>query len=192
MHIHWILEKEREFQKNIYFYLIDYAKAFDCVDHNKLWKVLKEIGTPDNLTCLLRNLNASQEATVRSGHGAMDWFRTGKGAQQGCMLSPCLFNLYVEYIMQNARLDEAQAGIKISGRKINNCRYANTTTLMAESEEELRNLYKKVKDESRKAGLKSTFKNEDHGIRSYHFMTNRWEEWSDRLYFLGLQNHCSL
>ena len=112
--------KKQEFQKNIYFCFIDYAKAFHCVDHNKLWEILKEMGIPDHLTCLLRNLYAGQEATVRTGHGTTDWFQIGKGVRQGCILSPCLFNLYAEYIMQNARLDEAQAGIKIAGRNINN------------------------------------------------------------------------
>ena len=111
--INWITEKARQFQKNIYFCLIDYAKAFDCVDRNKLWKILKEIGLPDHVMCLQRNLYAGQEATVRTGHGTTDWFQMGKGVCQGCILSPCLFNLYAEYIMQNARLDEAQAGIKI-------------------------------------------------------------------------------
>ena len=142
------LKKTREFQKNIYFCFIDYAKAFDCVDHNKLWKILQEMGIPDHQTCLLRNLYAGQEATVRSGHGTTDWFQIGKGVCQGCILSPCLFNLYTEYIMQNARLDEAQAGIKIAGRNINNLRYADDTTLMAESEEELKSLLMKVKEES--------------------------------------------
>ena len=108
-------------------------KAFDCVDHNKLWKILKEMGIPDHLTCLLRNLYAGQEATVRTGHGITDWFQIGKGVCQSCMLSPCLFNLYAEYIMRNTGLDEAQAGIKIAGRNINNLRYADDTTLMAES-----------------------------------------------------------
>ena len=136
--INWVIEKVREFQKNIYFFFIDYAKAFDCVDHNKLWKILQEMGTPDHLTCLLRNLYAGQEATVRTGHGTMDWFQTEKGLCQGCMLSPCLFNLYAEYIMQNAGLDEAQAAIKIAGRNINNLRYADDSTLMEESEEELK------------------------------------------------------
>ena len=121
------------------------AKAFDCVDHNKLWKILKEMGIPDHLTCLLRNLYAGQEATVRTGHGTMDWFRTGKGVRQGCILSPCLFNFYAEYIMRNAGLDKAQAGIKIAGRNIHNLRYADNTTLRAESEEELKNLLMKVK-----------------------------------------------
>ena len=120
--IRWIIKKAREFQKSIYFCFIDYAKAFDCVDHNKLWKILNEMGIPDHLTCLLRNLDAGQEATVRAGHGTTDWFQIGKGVRQGCILSPCLFNLYAEYIMRNAGLDEAQAGIKIAGRNINNLR----------------------------------------------------------------------
>ena len=113
--IHWIIEKAREFQKNIYFCFIDYAKAFDCVDHNKLWEILQEMGIPDHLTCLLRNLYVSQEATVRTGQGTTDWFQIGKGVCQDCMLSSCLFKLYVEYIMQNAGLDEAQDGTKIAG-----------------------------------------------------------------------------
>ena len=136
--IRWIIDKAREFQKNIYFCFIDYAKAFDCVDHNKLWKILQEIGILDYLTCLLRNLYAGQEATVRTGHGTTDWFQIGKGVCQGCILSPCSFNLYAEYIMRNAGLEEAQAGIKIAGKNINNLRYADDTTLMAESEEELK------------------------------------------------------
>ena len=118
----------------MYFSFIDYAKAFDCVDHNKLWKILKEMRIPDHLICLLRNLYARQEATVRTGHGTTDWFQTGKGVYQGCILSPCLFNLYAEYIMKYAGLDEAQSGIKIAWRKINNLSYADDTTLMAESE----------------------------------------------------------
>ena len=125
----WIMEKARDFQKNIYFCFIDYAKTFDCVDHNKLWKVLKEMGIPDLLTCLLRNLYAGQEATVRAGHGTTDWFQIGKGVRQGCILSLCLFNLRAEYIMRHAGLQEAQAGIKIAGRNINNLRYADDTTL---------------------------------------------------------------
>ena len=141
----WIIKKAREFQKNIYFFFLDCTKAFDCVDHNKLWKILKEIGIPDHLTCLLRNLYG-QEATVRTEHGT-DWFQIGKGVWQGCVLSPCLFNLYAEYIMRNAGLEEAQAGIKISRRNINNFRYADDTTLMAESEEELKRLLMKVKGE---------------------------------------------
>ena len=130
----WIIEKAREFQKNIYFCFIDYAKAFDCVGHNKLWKILKEMGIPDHLACFLRNLSAGQEETVRTRHGTTDWFQIRKGVLQGCILSPCLFNLYAEYIMRNARLNEAQAGIKIAGENINNFRYADDTTLMAESE----------------------------------------------------------
>ena len=120
--IHWIIKKAREFQKNIYFCFIDYAKAFDCVDHNKLWKILKEMGIPDHLTCLLRNLYAGKEATVRTGHEKADCFQIGKGVRQGCILSLCLFNLYAEYIVRNAGLEEAQAGIKITGRNINNLR----------------------------------------------------------------------
>ena len=152
--IRWIIEKAREFQKSIYFCLTDYAKAFDCVDHNKLWKILKEMGIPDHLTCFLRNLYAGQEATVRTGHETMDWFKIEKGVHQGCILSPCLFTLYADYIMQNAGLDEAETGIKIGGRNINCLSYADNTTLMAESEEELKSLYMKVKEKSEKAGLK--------------------------------------
>ena len=125
----WIIKKAREFQKKIYFCFLDYAKAIDCVDHKKLWKILKEMGMPDHLTCLLRNLYAGQEATVRTGHGTTDWFQIGKGVCQGCILSPCLFNFYSEYIMRNAGLDEAQAGIKISGRNFYKLRYADATTL---------------------------------------------------------------
>ena len=127
--IRWTIKKAREFEKNIYFCFIDNAKAFDCLDHNKLWQILKEMGIPDHLTCLLRNLYSGQEATVRTGHGTTDWFQKGKGVRQGCILSPCLFNLNAEYIMRNAGLDEAQAGIKIAGRNINNLRYADDTTL---------------------------------------------------------------
>ena len=126
----WIIEKERGFQKNIYFCFLDYIKAFDCVDHNKLWKILQEMGIPDHLTCLLRNLYTGQEATARTGHGTTDWFQIKKGVHQGCILSPCLFNLYAEYIMRHARLDEAQAGIKIARRNLNNVRYADDTTLL--------------------------------------------------------------
>ena len=126
--IHWIIKKRKEFQKNIYFCFIDYANTFDCVNHNELWKILKEMGIPDHLICLLRNLYAGQEATVRTGHGTTDWFQIGKGVRQGCILSPCLFNLYAEYIMRNAGLEEAQAGIKIARRNINNLRYADDTT----------------------------------------------------------------
>ena len=133
----WIMEKAREFQKNIYFCFIDYAKSFDSVDHNELWKILKVMGIPDHLTCPLGNLYAGQEAIVRTGHGTTDRFQIGKGVGQGCILSPCLFNLYVEYILKNTGLEEAQAGIKIARRNINNLRYADDTTLMAENGEEL-------------------------------------------------------
>ena len=141
------MKKAKELQKNIYFCFIDYVKAFDYVDHKKLWKI-KDMGIPDHLTCLLRNLYAGQEATVRTGHGTTDWFQIEKGVRQGCIWSPCLFNLYAEYIMRNAGLEETQAGIKIAGRNINNLRCADDTTLMAESEEELKSLLMKVKSES--------------------------------------------
>ena len=154
------------FQKNIYFCFIDYVKAFDCVDHKKLWKILNEMGIPDHLTCLLRNLYAGQEATVRTGHGTTDWFQIGKGVCEGCILSPCLFNSYAEYIMRNAGLEETQAGSKIAGRTINNLRYADDTTLMAESEEELKSLLMKVKEDSEKVGLKLNFRK----IRSWHLV----------------------
>ena len=140
----WIIKKAREFQKNIYFCFFDYAKAFDCVDHNKLWKILIVMGTPDHLTCLFRNLYAGQETTVRTGHGTAAWFQIRKGVHQGCILSPCLFNLYAEYIMQNTGLDEAQAVINTARRNINILRYADDTTLMAESKE-LKSLLTKVK-----------------------------------------------
>ena len=153
--IRWIIEKAREFQKNIYFCFIDYTKAFDCVDHNKLWKILKEMGIPDHLTCHLRNLYAVQEATVRTGHQTTDWFQVGKGVCQGCILSPCLFNLYAEYIMRNAGLQKHKPGIKIAGRNINNLRYADGTTFMAESEAELKSFLMKVKEESEKSWLKA-------------------------------------
>ena len=147
----WIIENAREFQKNIYFCFIDYAKTFDCVDHNKLWKILKEMGISDHLTCLLRNLYAGQEATVRTGRGATDWFQIGKGVHQCCVLSPCLFNFYAEYIMGNLGLVEAQDGIKIAGRNISNLRYAVDTTLMADSEE-LKSSLMKVKEKNEKVG----------------------------------------
>ena len=161
-------------------------------NHNKLWKILKEMGMSDHLTCLLRNLYAGQEATVRTGHGTTDWFQMGKGVHQGCILSPCLFNLYAEYIMRNAGLEEAQAGIKIAGRNTNNLRYADDTTLMAESEE-LKSLLMKVKKESEKVGLK--LKTQKIKIMASGPITS-WQidretvETSDRLYFGGLQNHC--
>ena len=184
-----------EFQKNIYFCFINYTKAFDYVDHNKLWKILQEMRIPDHLTCLMKNLYAGQEATVTTGHGVMDWFKIKKGVCQGCIASPCLFNLYAEYIVWNAGLDEAQAGIKIAGGNISTLRYADDTTLMAEGEEELRSPLMKVKEESKKAGLKLNIqkkKKENHGIWSHHFKANRWRNNgnSERLYFPGLQNHC--
>ena len=145
--VRWIIKKARDFQKNIYFCFIDYAKTIDYVNHNKLRKILQEMGIPDHLTCLLRNLYAGQEPTVRIGHGTIDWFQIGRGVCQGCIFSPCLFNLYAEYIMRNARLDEAQAGIKIAGRNINNLRHTDDTTLMAETKEELKSLFMKVKEE---------------------------------------------
>ena len=142
--------KEQEFQKTIYFCFINYTKAFDCVDQNKLWKILQEMGISVHLTCLLRNLYADQEATVRTKHGITDWFQIWKGVCQGCILSPCLLNLYAEYIMKYAGLDEAWPGIKISGRNINNLRYAYDTTLMADSEEELKSISMKLNEESEK------------------------------------------
>ena len=143
--VFWIIEKVRDFQKNIYFCFIDYAKAFDYVDHNRLWKIPKEMGIPDHLTCLLRNLYAGQEAPVRTELGTIHWFQIRKGVHQGCILSPCLFNLFAEYITWNVGLDEAQAGIKIARRNINNLRYTDDTTLMAESKE-LKSLLMKVKE----------------------------------------------
>ena len=149
----WIMQKAREFQKNIYFCFIDYAKAFDFVDHNRLWEILKELGIADHLTCLLRKLHAGQETIVRTRHGTTDWLQIRKGVCQGCILSPSLFNLYAKYIMRNAELEEAQAGIKIARRNINNLRYEDGTTLKAESEEELKSFLMKVKEESEKVGL---------------------------------------
>ena len=185
-------KKQESSQKNIYFCFIDYAKAFDCVDHNKLWKILKEMGIPDHLTCLLRNLYAGQEAMVRTRHGTTDWFQIGKGVRQGYILSPCLFNLYAEYIMTNTGLEEAQAGIKIARRNINNLRYADDTTLMAENEEELKNLLMKVKEESEKAGLKLNIQKTkivaSSPITSWQIDGETVETVSD--YFSGLQNHC--
>ena len=148
VNICWITEKAREFQKNIYFCFIDYAKSCDYVVHNKPWKILKEMDIPDYLTCLLRNLYAGQDAKVRTGHGTTDWFQIGKGVRQGCILSQCIFNVHATYIMRNTGLDEAQAGIKIVGRNINNLRYSDDTILMAENEEELKSLGIKVKEES--------------------------------------------
>ena len=183
------MEKAREFQKNIYFCFIDYAKPFDCVDYNKLWNILKEMGIPDHLTCLLRNLYAGQKATVRTGHGTTDWFQIGKGVCQGSILSACLFNLYVEYIMRNAGLEEAQAGIKIAGRNINNIRYADDTTLMAENEEELKSLLMKVNEECEKLGLKLNIQKTkimaSGPITSWQIVGEQW-----LTLFFGLQNHC--
>ena len=188
----WIIEKAREFQKNIYFCFIDYAKAFDCVDHNKLWEILKEMGIPDYLICLLRNLYAGQEATVRTGHGTTDWFQIGKGVHQGCLLSPCLFNLYAEYIMRNTGLDEAQEGIKIARRNINNLRYADDTTLMAESEEELKSLLIKMKEESENVGLKLNIQKTkimaSSPITSWRIDGETVEIVT--IYFFRLKNHC--
>jgi len=152
----WVIEKVREFQKrkNIYFHFIDYAKTFDYVYHNKLWKILKEMGISDDFICLLRNLYVGQKATVGTRHRTMNWFKIGKGVQKGCKLSSYLFNLYAEYIIQNSGLDDSQVGIKIARRYINNLRYADDTTLMAESKEDLQSLLMKVKEESEKAGLK--------------------------------------
>ena len=162
------------------------------MDHSKLWKILKEKGIQDHLTCLLINLYAGQGATVRTGHGTTDWFQIGKGLHQGYRLSPCLFNLYAEYIMRHAGLDEAQAGLKIAGRNINNLRCADDTTLMAESEEELKSLLMKVKGEWKNWLKAQHSENQDHGIRSHHFMANRWGNSGNSgwLYFGGLQNHC--
>ena len=151
--IFWIIGKARELQENIYFCFIDHAKAFNCADHNKLWKIVKETGIPDHLTCLLRNLYICQEVTVRSGHGETDWLQMGKGGCQGCILSPCLFNLHEKFIMRNAGVDEVQARIKIARRNINNLRYPDDTPLMAENEE-LKSLLMKVKEKSEKVGLK--------------------------------------
>ena len=191
--IHWIIEKAREFQKSIYFCFIDHAKAFDCADHNKLWKILKEMGIPDHLACLLRNLYAGQEAAVRTGHGTTDWFQIGKGVCQGYILSPCLFNLYAEYLMRNAGLEEAQARIKIARRNINNLRYTDGITLMAESEEELKSLLMKVKEQSKKVGLKLNIQKTkimaSGPITSWQIDGETVETVTDFLWG-GLQNHC--
>ena len=188
----WIIKKARGFQKNIYFCFIDYAKTFDCMDLNKLWKILKEMGIPDHLTCHLRNLYAGQKATVRTGHGTTDWFQIGKGVCQGCILSPCLFNLYAEYIIRNAGLDEAQARNKIAVRNINNLRYADDTTLMVESEKELKSLLMKVKEESEKGSLKLNIQKTkimaSSPITSRQIDGETVETVAD--YFSGLQNHC--
>ena len=191
--IRWIMEKGREFQKNVYFCFIDYAKALDCVDHKKTWKILKEVEIPDHLTCLLKNLYAGQEATVRTGHGTTDWFQIGKGVHQGCILSPCLFNFYAEYIMRNAGLEEAQAGIKIARRNINHLRYADDTTLMAESEEELKSLLMKEKEESETVALKLNIQKmkimASGPIPSWKIDGETVQTVSDFI-LGGLQNHC--
>ena len=191
--IHWIIEKAREFQKGIYFCFSDYIKAFDCVDYNKLWKILQEVGIPHHLSCLLRNLYAGQESMVRAGHGTTDESKIGKGVFQGGILTLCLFNFYAEYLIQNAGLDNSQTEIKIAGRNINNLRYADNTTLMAESEEELKSFLVKMKEESEKAGLK--LKIQKTKIMASGLITS----WQNRrgksgntvkFHFLGLQNHC--
>ena len=199
----WIIEEAREFHKNIYFCFVDYAKAFDCVDHKKLWflavhcetfwtvKIHKEMGISDHLTCLLRTVYAGQEVTVRTGHGTTEWFQIGKGVCQGCILSSCLFNYYAEYLMQDAGLDEAQAGIKFAARNINSLRYADDTTLMAESEKKLKSLLMKVKEESGKVGLKLNIQ-KTNIMASYLIPSWKWGNSGnrDRFYFGGLQNHC--
>ena len=189
----WDHRKSKRIPENICFCFIDFIKAFDCVDHNKLWKSLTEMGIPDNLTCLLRNLYVGQEATVRTRHEIKDWFKIGKRVHQGCILSPCLFNFYAENTMQNARLEEAQAGIKVARRNINILRYPGDTTLMVESKEELKSFLMKVKEESEKTGLKFN-------IQKMKIMASGpitpWQIQmgnngnSERLYFLELQNHC--
>ena len=166
---------------------------FDCVDHNKLWEILQEMGIPDQLTCLLRNLYTGQETTVRTGYGTTDWFQIGKGVHQGCVLSPCLFNLYAEYVMQHAKLEEAQAGIKIAGRNSNYLRYADDSTLMAESREELKSLLMKVKEESEKVGLKVSIQKTkliaSGPITSWQIDGEIMETVTGFI-FGGLQNHC--
>ena len=185
-------QKSNRFQKNIYFCFIAYAKAFDFVDHNKLWKILKEMGIPDHLTCLLRNLYAGQETTVRTGHGTAEWFHIQKGVNQGCILSPCLFNLYAEYILRNAGLHETEAGIKIAGRNINNFRYVDDTILMAESEEEQKSLLMKVKEECENVCLKLNIQKAkimaSCPITSWQVGGETVETVTDFIYFLP--NHC--
>ena len=176
-----------EKKKKNYFCFIDYAKAFDCVDHNKLWKILKEMEIPDHLTCLLRNLYTGQEATAKTGHGTRDWFKIGKGAHQDCRLLPCSFNLYAKYIMGDAGLDETQSGIKIA-----NLRCADDTTLIAERKEELKSLLMKMKEDSEKADLKLNIQRlrSGHLVPSLHGNKMGKNRDNYRLYFLGLQNHC--
>ena len=181
--------KKQEFQKNIYFCFIDYAKAFDCVDHNKLWKILKEMGIPDHLICLLINLYAGQEATVRTGHGTTDWFQIGKGVRQVCILSPCLFNLYAEYIMRNVALDEAEAGIKIAGNINMQISILSQICRWHHPYGRKRRRTKEPFDESERAEWKSWLKtqhskNEDHGSWFHHFMAidgKQWKQWQTLL-----------
>ena len=191
---HWIIEKTQEFQKIIYFCFIDYANAFDCVDHKKLWKILKEMEFQTNWLASWKYLYTGQEAIVRTGHGTMDLFQIGKGVRQGCISSPACLT-YMEYIMRDPRLDEAQVGIKIARRIINNLRYADDTAFMAESEEELKSLLMKVKEESEKVGLKLNIQKTKimASGQPHHFVANRWGNNGnrERLYLGGLQNHCS-
>ena len=181
--------KKQEISRKTSTCFIDYTKDFYCVDHKKLWKILKEMGIPDYLTCFLRNLYAGQEATVRTGHGTTDWFQIGKGVHQGCILSPFLFNLYREYIMRNAGLDEAQAGIKTAGKNISNLRYADDIILTAESEEELKSLLMKVKEESEKTGLKLNIQKtkimESGPIASWEIDVETVETVSDFIFWLS-------
>ena len=172
--------KKQEFHKNIYFCFIDYTKAFDCMDDNKLWKILQEMGIPDYCTCLLKNRYAGQEATVGTGHGTTGWFQIGKGECEGCVLSPCLFNLHAEYIMWNARLDEAQAGINIARRNINNLTYADDIPLKAEGKEELKSLFMKVKEKSEKPGLNLNIQKTKimaSGPITLWQMGKKWKQW---------------
>ena len=194
VNIHWIIEKAREFQKNIYFCFIDYAKAFDCVDHNKLENSERDGNTrPPDMPIEKLLCRFLTEATVRTGHGTTDWFQTGKGGCQGCILSPCLFNLNAEYIMRNTGLEEAQAGLKTAGKNINNLRYADDTTLMAESEEKPKRLLMKVKEESEKVGLKLNIQKTkimtSGPITSWQIDGETVETVADFI-FWGLQNHC--
>ena len=185
----WVIEKARDFQKKTYISFIEHTTAFDHVDDSKLGESLQETGIPEHLICLLRNLYACQEATVRARHGMMGWFQIRKEVCQGCILSPCLFNLKAVYIMWNPGLDKSQARIKITGRNINNLRYADDTTLMFKREDELKSLLMKLKEEREKVGLK-LLKKEDHGIQSHQFMVNRKAIHKTVRNFLGLQLHC--
>ena len=186
--IHWIIKKAREFHKHIDFWFIDYVKAFDCINHTKLWKILKKMGIADQLTCLLRNLYACQESAVRTGHGKTDWFQIRKRVcQHWILLSPCLFNSYAEYIMRNAGLDEAQAGIKIARRTINNLRCTDDTTLMAKNKEELKSLLMKVKEESEKVGIKLNIQKTkimaSSLITSWQKMGKQWKQWQNSFFW---------